>query len=321
VTLPEFRDARAEATSLLPPGYEGRVLEPSPPANTDPTWFADDPTDPAGSDGNVVTPIAGEGTSWEEMAAVDPELAGYVSLHWLGFFRRLEEVGAAYDTTRRSLHQLAFYVLAPARHAVNGKIGLRYTHGGFGSPFFGASEQVRFENGNLVRQTDAVESRPVSTLADAVELFHIHYRKVWFEGFGDYLPPVDVNDRLTIDEASAGAIADWFGFGASVLEQVRRTPAAVGVSRVQLWPEHFDLAIEMGSANSRASYGASPGDDDHPEPYLYVSATGSIDRADRFWNDSAFNGASLSYAKLLAAEDQRAVALAFFDRGYRTLNG
>jgi hypothetical protein len=320
VTFPEFRDARAEATSLLPPGYRGRVLEPSPPANTDPTWFADDPTDPATSDGKVVTPIPGEGTSWEEMAAADPGLAGYVSSHWLGFYRRLGEVGAAYDSTRRSLHQLAFYVLAPARHAVNGKIGLRFTHGGFGSPFFGADEQVRFENGYLVRQTEVVESRPVTTLADAVELVHIPYRQVWFEGFGDYLPPVDVNDQLEIDEASAGAVGEWFGFGASVLEQVRRTLAAVDVSRVQLWPEHFDLAIEMGAADSRASYGASPGDDHHPGPYLYVSAHGSIDRADRFWNDSAFNGASLSYDVLLAAEDQRAVALAFFDRGYRTLN-
>ena len=320
MTLPEFRDARAEATSFLPPGYEGRVLEPSPPANTDPTWFADDPTGPATSNGKVVTPIPGEGTSWEEMAAADPGLAGYVSSRWLGFYRRLEEVGAAYDSTRRSLHQLAFYALAPARHAVNGKIGLRFTHGGFGSPFFGADEQVRFENGYLVRQTEAVESRPVTTLADAVELFHIPYRQVWFEGFGDYLPPVGVNDQLGIDEASAGAVAEWFGFGASVLEQVRRTPAAVDVSRVQLWPEHFDLAIEMGAADSIASYGASPGDDHHPEPYLYVSAHGSIDHADRFWNDSAFNGASLSYGELLAAQDQRAVALAFFDRGYRTLN-
>ena len=321
VTLPEFRHARAEATALLPPGFEGRVLEPSPPANTDPTWFADDPTDPAGATGKVVTPIIGEGTPWEEMAGADPRLAGYVSSHWLGLYRRLEEVGEAYDSTRRSLHQLAYFALAPARHAVNGKIGLRYTQGGFGSPFFGANEQVRFENGYLVRQTDVVESRPVSTLGAAVELFHIPYREIWFEGFGDHLPPIGLNEQLLLDEVAAAAVAEWFGFGASVLEQLRRSPAAVDVSRVQLWPEHFDLAIEMGAANSRASYGASPGDGHHPRPYLYVSAPGSIDRSDPFWNDRAFNGASLSYDELLAAEDQRAVALAFFNRGYRTLQG
>jgi hypothetical protein len=36
------RDARAEAQHVL--GPNARVLEPSPPAVTEPPWFADDPT-------------------------------------------------------------------------------------------------------------------------------------------------------------------------------------------------------------------------------------------------------------------------------------
>ena len=41
--------------------------------------------------------------------------------------------------------------------------------------------------------------------------------------------------------------------------------------RPQIWPEHFDLACELGAdAGTRARYGASPGDAAIPQPYLYV---------------------------------------------------
>jgi hypothetical protein len=89
-----------------------------------------------------------------------------------------------------------------------------------------------------------------------------------------------------------------------------------------LWPEHFDPAIEMGSEDQgrRASYGASPGDQGHLEPYLYVSAWTEIDRDDPFWNDRNFNGASLPFTTLLEAEDQIRVAMEFFLEGYRILH-
>ena len=58
-----------------------------------------------------------------------------------------------------------------------------------------------------------------------------------------------------------------------------------------LWPEHFDIAIELGEA----TYGVSPGDDAHTEPYAYVSS----DAARRpfqtgprtFWNAEGSTGA------------------------------
>ncbi|MFO7549268.1 MAG: hypothetical protein R6X29_10435 [Acidimicrobiia bacterium] len=58
-----LRHPRQEAGSILPVGHEARVLESSPPASPDPAWYADDPTDPAGAAGIVVTPIPGEGTT------------------------------------------------------------------------------------------------------------------------------------------------------------------------------------------------------------------------------------------------------------------
>jgi hypothetical protein len=55
----------------------------------------------------------------------------------------------------------------------------------------------------------------------------------------------------------------------------------------------FDVAVEAGSEATRATYGVSPGDADHDEPYAYVApwtapaATGPS----TFWNAAAFTGA------------------------------
>ena len=61
----------------------------------------------------------------------------------------------------------------------------------------------------------------------------------------------------------------------------------------------------------RAGYGVSPGDADHPEPYLYVGPWGDPP-AGPDWTATGFRGAELGYAELLAEPDQRAAALAFF---------
>lgn len=316
------RNPAAEATSLLPEGYEARVLEPSPPANTDPAWYADDPTDPSKADGRAVTPIDGEGVTWDEIVTQFPELAGYAADHWLGALHRLQPLPAGYESTRTALHQLAFFALAPRRHAVTGKLGLRYTHGGFGTPYFGDDEQVRVDGDLLVRQQgERISTAPITTPGEACEFFDIPFREVWFEDFHDPLPPVDAQTPLEVDPVAARAIANWLGFATLILELARRTPGAEDVSRVQLWPEHFDPALEMGSSDKghRASYGASPGDASHPEPYLYVAAWGDIERADPYWNDANFNGASLSYGDLLDSEDQRQTAIEFYSRGFEKL--
>lgn len=319
---PRWRHTRADATALLPHGYQARVLEPSPPANLDPDWYADDPTDPEGGNGAVVTPIDGEGVTWDQMVEEHPELAGYASSHWLTYDRRLERLPDEYDTTLRSLHQVAFFVIAPKRYSVNEKMGLRYTHQGFGTPFFGADEQVRVEGDILVHQRgDQVSWIALTNLQDACEFLDIPYRETWFDNFHDPLVPVGAKVRLDIDPEVARAVGDWFGFATLALENARRTPNAEDATRVQLWPEHLDPAFEMGSQESghRASYGASPGDDDHSEPYLYVAAWDRIDRSDPFWNDESFNGASLPYRELAESDVPLKTALDFFNRGYEIL--
>ena len=320
------RNARDEATAILPEGHEARVLEPSPPADLDPDWLADDPTDPSGATGVVVTPIPGEGVTWAELADGDSTIAAYAADHWLDGRSRLTELPDGYDSGRRSLHQIAFFAVAPKRYSANGKLGLRYTHRGFGTPFFraadGGDEQVRVEGDLLIHQTaDTVRTEAITTVRAAARFLGLEYREVWFGDFRDPLEPLGPDTPLAVDPGVASATAAWFGFATHVLERARRTPGAADVSRVQLWPEHFDPAFEMGSAadGSRASYGASAGDREHPEPYLYVAAWGSIDRSDSFWNDTTFNGASLGYRTLLEADDPYATALAFVGEGYRRL--
>ena len=68
----------------------------------------------------------------------------------------------------------------------------------------------------------------------------------------------------------------------------------------QIWPEHFDLACEIGDADAgtRANYGASPGDAAIPQPYLYVGPW-DASRARAVLAAYPF-GAALTYAEMRA---------------------
>ncbi len=105
-----------------------------------------------------------------------------------------------------------------------------------------------------------------------------------------------------------------------MLEQLRADEPDGDPSLVQLWPEHFDIALELGSesAGRRANFGASPGDDDHDEPYLYVGPW-TAEVSGELWNARGFKGAELGYSELIAAEDQRRAALDFMGERYRVL--
>jgi hypothetical protein len=299
------RDARAEAevrARALRGDCSVQVLEPSPPAVDEAPWFAD--ADPSGE--RIVGPYSDGEWSWAALAAEDPALVSWCKERWLGPCRRLEPLPAEFAQTRLALHTLAEAVISPARQQANTKIGLRWTLGGFGTPFFGADAQVRVEHGELVVQEgDGVRGARISTRAAARELL------------GDLGAPAGdaaSGAALVVDVNAAGALGEYYGFATSVLEELRHdAQAALEPSRVQLWPEHFDIAIELGgeAAGKRAGYGASPGDDAHAAPYLYVVPWGETPSGDR-WQAEGFAGAQLDYDVLLAAADQRAAALEFF---------
>ena len=115
-----------------------------------------------------------------------------------------------------------------------------------------------------------------------------------------------------VDPAAAHALGEWFAFGQRVLGAWRGAYAKETPTEIQLWPEHFDLGLDLGPDDGRANYGALPGDDAHPLPYLYVGAWNSDD--DPFWNAGTF--ARLGYPALAAAVDPDAAALDFFAAGH-----
>jgi hypothetical protein len=80
------------------------------------------------------------------------------------------------------------------------------------------------------------------------------------------------------------------------------------------------MAIELGSesAGERANFGFSPGDDDHPEPYLYVGPW-STEVSGELWNATGFKGAEMAYDELIVADDHRRAALDFMRERYRAL--
>lgn len=320
---PRARHPQQEANGLLSPQFWGLVLEPSPPAVLEDPWWSDDPTDPAAAPPDLITvgATSDAGQSWDQQVGEHPELKEYVQQHWLSpTLLQLSPPPANLEVTRTSLHQLAFFALAPARHQINRKIALRYTGGGFGTPFFAPENQVRVEGTHIVKQSvDQLEHQPITTIKDVCSFLGVEYREVWFEDFHDPPPASNPDRPLTVEEPAARFLADWFGFSTLVLEEARRTQEAEQVSRVQLWPEHFDPAFEMGANQTRASYGASPGDSNHPEPYFYIAPWSEVDQTEEFWNDPYFNGASLPYQDLLDSESPFSRALGFLRAGYAKL--
>ena len=193
----------------------------------------------------------------------------------------LTSLPPAFAQTRIELHRVAEEVLKPARERVNGRFGLRALPGGFGTPPFGDVMQMHVDGTDLVIRDGAdVRREPIAH----------------------------------VDADAAAALAAWFAFGAGVLEELRAdAPPEQFATPPQLWPEHFDVAIEVGdeAAGRRAGYGASPGDELHPEPYLYVTPWTARPEGE-LWNATAYPGAELSYAELLAGADRRVAALDFF---------
>jgi hypothetical protein len=311
------RDPRREAQDLVGPDHHALVLEPSPPAVAAGPWFADDPVvAPADTDRPVVSPVGGGDLSWDDWLADHPRQRSWAARRWLGGERHVAAPPETLSRARLGLHRLAAYVLSPARRRANTKIALRWTLGGFGTPFFGDDEQVRVDGAELVaQQGERARTAAVTTIDDAAAFVLDDGPDVaWARQFD--IPDLgDPNTPLAIDPAAATWLGDWFGFGTAVLETVRADPASVDASRPQLWPEHFDIAFECLSEDERrrAGFGVSPGDADHDEPYLYVTLwfPDDVSAPSTLWNAEQFGGAILPLTDVLAADDQVATAVAF----------
>ncbi|MEZ5156346.1 MAG: hypothetical protein R2718_09575 [Solirubrobacterales bacterium] len=196
---------------------------------------------------------------------------------------------AGFPEARLALHRVAEDVLKPKRELETGnEIALRFTPGGFGTPPWdaglasGVAGEARVEGTDLVIVTGAEVAR--TPLADPA-----------------------------ISPEAVAAVADWFAFGTVVLADLIDARRDAGASPIRLWPEHFDVATEVGSEadGTRATAGASPGDENHPEPYLYVGPW-SAPTAGPLWNATGFTGAEVGHGELLGAVDQYGAAAGFF---------
>lgn len=213
--------------------------------------------------------------------------------------------------TRRGWHALAEHVLSAARHAATGRIGLRPTPGGFGTPPFDSrhgARQVRVEGVDLVVIDDRGERRtPITTLAEAAA-----FAEVAPGAPAVYTPStaLDLHAPLAVDPGAAAVLAGFFARTAEALDRLVGERAADHPAEVQLWPEHFDLATTIAEVN----YGGSPGDDEHPTPYLYVGPWNPPEPDGAFWNEPF--GASVTDDGTRTVEE----ILAFFREGYERLH-
>jgi hypothetical protein len=167
----------------------------------------------------------------------------------------------------------------------------------------------------VVREAGEERRAPITSLAAAAELIGA---RLLPEGLGGLS-----EEPLAVDPAAAEALAGAYALGQEALE---RLVAGAGEEDAPtaptLWPEHFDIAIEMGAeaGGRRANYGLSPGDEDHEQPYFYVGPWTARPEGG-LWNATGFPGAELSYEELAATADPVAAAVEFSLARKRTLDG
>ena len=222
----------------------------------------------------------------------------------------LEPLPDAFAATRDALHAVACFALSHHRRTRTGRIGLRPTADGFGTPDTDPGPGVLVRGDRVVVEGGA--EVPITTVRAVCEALGIEPTPD--PEVGSDLPPFDPDAPLTVDAASSLVLGRWFAFGHAVLADLaaRRPPASV--SEAQLWPEHFDLAVVVQLATGGAvNVGVSPGDRFHDEPYLYVGPHHREGLVGPYWN--APFGALVGHADLLASDDAFARATAFVDEG------
>ena len=215
----------------------------------------------------------------------------------------------ALTTTRRSLHQVAEHVLSAARKRATGQIALVPGEGGVRTPPLPDGRVIALIDGDIAVIDDrGVRRAPLTTPSAAAEFVGTEPGFPWTKH-----PPGTESmpdAALEVDLDAARVLAGWFALGDAVLRQLaaRLTPGAEPAP--QIFPEHFDIAITVAEVN----YGASPGDDAIPAPYLYVGPFAGPPAGDEeFWN-APFG----AYTTILDTDTEPA-ALAFFLKGNQLL--
>jgi hypothetical protein len=212
----------------------------------------------------------------------------------------LKALHREFATTRDALHRLAVYVISPAQRLANGEIILTATPGGFGTAMM-PDGQIRVEGTDLVAERSGATRRtPITTLNEMAAFVGIEPDVAQQDEF-DVPPAGDLDGMLAVGAEAAANLADWYRFTTDLLDGLRAAAApADDATPVRLWPEHFDVAIDLGAQDRghRGTFGGSPGDRTIGTPYLYVSPWAG--RIDPFFGEPGFKGAALGYDRIAA---------------------
>ena len=235
----------------------------------------------------------------------------------------LDPLAPQFAESRDALQRVAVHIVARARSQATGRFGLRVTVGGFGTPEFGDDlTRVRVSGGYLIRESGgtggastaatAIDGATLAELADFADVDLGADLEV-----GHDTPPLgDACQRLVVHDAVAGGLGAWYSLVACALDRVvaGASPGAAP-TLVQLWPEHFDVALDLAAApERRVNLGGSSGDGYHADPYLYVGPWTADRPGDpEFWN--APFGAVFGYDEVRRAHDPLDAAVRFFERG------
>src|SRR5256885_14329888 len=107
----------------------------------------------------------------------------------------LRSLPAEFAATRNALRALACYAISPARKIRTGRIGLRATGDGFGTPPFEDGSRILVRGDELVREPGDVV--PIKTVRAAADFLGVDLSSD--PGVGSDLPPYDPDAVLPID--------------------------------------------------------------------------------------------------------------------------
>ncbi|MGB3734812.1 MAG: hypothetical protein WA964_07640 [Ilumatobacter sp.] len=232
---------------------------------------------------------------------------------------------------RDELRRLATHVVARAQAEVTGNFALMPLPGGFGTPQFGPDRQrVRMAGGSLfveqaVGNPDGTSTARTdvhmvagSTLRELCTRISVDVELDFSVG-GDTPPLGDADAMITLDSDTTTVLGDWWALGQRAMDIAIASFPDPQASVVRLWPEHFDVGIDLAAdptnqPDGRVNLGAAAGDEFHQEPYLYVGPWGPQRPGPTdFWN--APFGATLSFGDLDVSANPLAEAAEFFLHG------
>lgn len=219
--------------------------------------------------------------------------------------------GRADVATVTALRRIAVHVLARARHQASGRFSLRVAPGGFGTPDLPDGRRVRVAGPTLVVESDAPDAAtsrsmaiPRASLAGLAHLAGVRLATPLDVG-ADTPTTGPIGVPIVIDPDGITAICRWFELSAGMLDRVVAglPHKTARPSLVRLWPEHFDVAVDLLARDGvRTNIGASPGDGFIDEPYLYVGPwTADRPGGGAFWN--APFGAAMPASSLTSVDD------------------